>query len=193
MNEDQKMEREAMESFLESANELQFLDSSSKGEVRFRFRIIPTNISFSVMLDVTWPKEYPKVTPALSLDHKSNSQFTSKAKAQILQALNQEAQTHIDEPMMLSLLEFGKTELDQLDPSAIQADSLFSELQRRPKESVAPASETKTESKQKSVISAPKPVALTKAQKRKQIVGEKPRGWNWVDVCAHLQKTGEGT
>jgi len=40
-----------------------------------------------------------------------------------------------------------------------------------------------------------KKIQLTKAQKRKQWnqsdhKGEKPRGWNWVDIVKHLSQTG---
>lgn len=42
---------------------------------------------------------------------------------------------------------------------------------------------------------APKKEQLTKAQKRKQWdkadgKGEKPRGWDWVDIVKHLSQTG---
>ena len=38
---------------------------------------------------------------------------------------------------------------------------------------------------------------LTKAQKRKMwnkqnAAGEKPRGWDWVDIVKHLSQTGGG-
>ena len=41
----------------------------------------------------------------------------------------------------------------------------------------------------------PKKEHLTKAQKRRQWdridgKGEKPRGWNWVDITRHLSQTG---
>ena len=40
-----------------------------------------------------------------------------------------------------------------------------------------------------------KRVAMTKSQKRRQWdrmdgKGEKPRGWNWIDVVKHLSQTG---
>lgn len=42
---------------------------------------------------------------------------------------------------------------------------------------------------------APKKEQLTKAQKRRlwnktDGTGEKPRGWNWVDIVKHLSQTG---
>lgn len=45
------------------------------------------------------------------------------------------------------------------------------------------------------VKKAPKKEQLTKAQKRRQwnkldASGEKPRGWNWVDIVKHLSQTG---
>lgn len=44
---------------------------------------------------------------------------------------------------------------------------------------------------------APKKEKLTKAQKRRQwdqaaTGGEKPRGWNWVDIVKHLSQCGKG-
>lgn len=41
----------------------------------------------------------------------------------------------------------------------------------------------------------PKKEQLTKAQKRRQWdkvgdKGERPRGWNWVDIVKHLSQTG---
>lgn len=48
---------------------------------------------------------------------------------------------------------------------------------------------------QESSKKLPKKEQLTKAQKRKQwskldASGEKPRGWNWVDIVRHLSQTG---
>lgn len=42
---------------------------------------------------------------------------------------------------------------------------------------------------------APKKEQLSKAQKRRQwdrveAKGEKPRGWDWVDIVKHLSQTG---
>lgn len=47
----------------------------------------------------------------------------------------------------------------------------------------------------KEVVKKEKKEQLTKAQKRKQWnkvdgKGEKPRGWNWVDIVKHLSQTG---
>lgn len=44
---------------------------------------------------------------------------------------------------------------------------------------------------------APKKEKLTKAQKRRQwdqamTGGERPRGWNWVDIVKHLSQCGKG-
>lgn len=42
---------------------------------------------------------------------------------------------------------------------------------------------------------APKKERLTKAQKRRQwdqamVGGERPRGWDWMDICKHLSQVG---
>lgn len=46
-----------------------------------------------------------------------------------------------------------------------------------------------------SIGKAQKKEHLTKAQKRRQwdqsaVGGEKPRGWDWVDICKHLSQCG---
>jgi hypothetical protein len=50
------------------------------------------------------------------------------------------------------------------------------------------------ESKQQKRDAAPKKEQLTKAQKRRQwdrldAKGNKPRGWDWVDIVKHLSQT----
>lgn len=45
------------------------------------------------------------------------------------------------------------------------------------------------------MVKKPKKEHLSKAQKRKQWnkadgKGERPRGWNWVDIVKHLSQTG---
>lgn len=48
---------------------------------------------------------------------------------------------------------------------------------------------------QQDTVKKERKLQLTKAQKRRQWnrtdgKGEKPRGWNWVDIVKHLSQTG---
>lgn len=109
-------------------------------------------------------------------------------KQKIINAILEEAEQYLGAAMTYSLFEFVKEkekELIEDQPEVVvntDIDTADTKLQ-----------ELELESKK-----APKKEILTKAQKRRQwdkvdSKGEKPRGWNWVDLVKHLSQTGSKT
>ncbi|XP_073972387.1 RWD domain-containing protein 4 isoform X3 [Rhodnius prolixus] len=111
-----------------------------------------------------------------------------KAKKKICDSLLQEAEQFLGGAMTYSLIEFIKEKYDELTAEDFSLTT-FVEASSPVEETVIDKEETVIQTKLE------KKVHLTKAQKRKQWdrvdnKGERPRGWNWVDIVHHLTQTG---
>ena len=146
-----------------------------KGDQSITYKFaFPDFKDFIVQFD--FPLTYPEDPPNIHMDLMYNTKLRTEEKDAIISALSSEAEDLIGVQMMYSLLEWGKENLSEV----------VDEFSVEPGDSAA--------GNQTSV----KPVKkehLTKAAKRKladntYAKGEKPRGWNWVDVIKHLSKTG---
>jgi len=178
-------------SFLIKDGELTFL--SEKKQTKFRIKILknndetPGDDELALVLVFAWPKKYPAVVPELELESEQNKRIKSNDREELLKTLNQEASTMLGEPMTLTLLEIAREKLQDIEAQAV--GSLWSEV-----------GQSEDSLKEKTVTKkAPKEVKekLTKSQKRRAqkhidytTGGERPRGWNWVDLISHLSKTG---
>lgn len=111
-------------------------------------------------------------------------------KEKITKALKEEAEQWLGCGMTYTLFECIKDKIedltaDQPDKPIVQAVDLGPSIKTL---SIADTADS---------VKAPKKEQLTKSQKRRRWnvtdhKGEKPRGWDWVDIVRHLSQTGHG-
>ena len=132
--------------------------------------------------------EYPNVLPKINLDIFFNRDVTQGVKDTFAAAVTEEAEQYLGMSMTFSLIEFLKENFDRL--MADQPDSVT--LVNQVTETLENLDATGEPSK----AGKEKKEQLTKAQKRARWkqggldVGDRERGWDWVDVIRHLSQTG---
>lgn len=105
-------------------------------------------------------------------------------KDKVAEMLNAESDQLLGEAMTYSLFECVKEKHEQLleeQPEVAQVNEPLEKMTIREESSMSKK--------------LPKKEQLSKAQKRRQwdrveARGEKPRGWDWVDIVKHLSQTG---
>lgn len=112
------------------------------------------------------------------------------AKLRIISAINEEAEQWLSCGMTYTLFEFVKEKSAEL--LATQEGDV---LDAPSTEVVVVATSTAPDNIGTAKPAAAKKEQLTKSQKRRQWEqsdhkGEKPRGYNWVDIVKHLSQTG---
>jgi len=183
--------------------------SQSKFNIRV-FEQEQTEQKKVVVLEFEYPSQYPNQLPILKLDTSQNDFLTKEGKAKIIDALNIQAEPLLGTPMIYTLVEHLRAEFptfvnsETTIPMKKEGDmnkSLWESVISKQIEETADdkarklqmeaARQAKLEEKQEKQNNK-----LSKAQKRRMVeqidqkTGEKPRGWNWVDVIAHLSKKG---
>ncbi|XP_076372888.1 RWD domain-containing protein 4-like [Tachypleus tridentatus] len=182
--------------------ELEVLRSIYDGDEHFR-ELSPTKFQYKVteqgenrsyLLEISWSENYPNSKPNVNLDAFYNKYLKPEVKTEIVSRVLEEAEQLLGMPMTYTLLEWAKENSEKL-------------LQNQPEHLTA--TEDGLSTKDTSAVTVPlllllsgargcitkKKPQLTKQQKRKMFdrldaKGEKPRGWDWVDVVKHLSQTG---
>ncbi|CAF0952021.1 unnamed protein product [Didymodactylos carnosus] len=156
---------------------------SAVNDTTYQYKFVLNDTQF-YLVEIQWPNDYPNIIPNINLDLFSNRMLTNEFKTKLKEKLLREASELIGTPMTYTLFEMVKEfqfDGDMFQTSMVNANTISTSN-----------SAVKTE---------PNPTIkkeqLSKAQKRRQwdknIVGEdgqKPRGWNWVDIVKHLSQTG---
>lgn len=140
----------------------------------------------SFLLEISWGENYPNDKPKVNMDTFYNKHITENAKKRICDTLLKEAEQFIGGAMTYSLIEYIKEKFDELTAEDFTQTT---SVEASPVEETVDKEETVIQNKLE------KKVHLTKAQKRKQWdrvdnKGERPRGWNWVDIVHHLTQSG---
>ncbi|KAI6651540.1 RWD domain-containing protein 4 [Oopsacas minuta] len=168
-----KEEFETLDSIYQDDDNFKILDPRS-----LTYKFYPTDFKeFIVQFDFT--SSYPDDPPNIHMELLYNTKLRTEEKDAIIYALQTEADNLLGVQMVYSLLEWGKDNLDEV-VAEFSAESNQANSSQLPK------------------VRREKKEHLTKATKRKlanmtDAKGEKPRGWNWVDVIKHLSKTGDTT
>lgn len=175
--------------------ELEVLASIYDGDVNFK-QVTPTCFQYKIgsdddsksfLLEISWVDQYPNISPKINLDAFFNKKLIPEVKANIIDKLLKEAEIQIGTPMTYTLIEFAKDNSEVLTCSQpdrpVCLDSTSPSEERVIQDEMVPSS--KKEKKPK----------LSKSQKRKlaeklDSKGERPRGWDWVDVVKHLSQIG---
>lgn len=121
-------------------------------------------------------------------------------KLKITETVKQEAEQWLGCGMTYTLFECLKERIDELMEDQITAsaiDETVGESDEDEEESDDSDSDDSDDDKPSTTKKQPKKEQLTKAQKRRQwdqttsgAAGEKPRGWDWVDIVKHLAQVG---
>ncbi|KAL5279479.1 RWDD4 family protein [Megaselia abdita] len=189
MSENEEMqndEREALQSIYEG-DEL-FKELNPKV---YQYKYGPEEDYKSFLVEIKWGENYPTELPQINMDTFFNRNLLPQVKEKITKALTEEAEQWLGCGMTYTLFECLKDKIEELtvdqpDKPIVQAVDLGPSIKTL---SIADNSNESTK--------APKKEQLTKSQKRRRWnvtdhKGEKPRGWDWVDLVRHLSQTGPG-
>jgi len=151
----------------------------------FQYKYGLNNTVKSFLLELKWGPQYPEELPEINMDVFYNKHIKQPLQRKISDLVKTEAEQYLGMSMTYSLFEYVKEKFDELieeqpeNPVEVDMDRLCLTEDQEPMQAV------KKERKEQ----------LTKAQKRRQwnkldSKGEKPRGWNWIDIVKHLSQTG---
>lgn len=141
----------------------------------------------SFLLEITWGPTYPSEKPTLNMNTFYNKHVVQAVKNKIAAHVDAEAEQWLGSAMTYTL--FQSVQENLADLIADQPDSIEEIESEVNKLSITEENPQDESSKRV------KKEQLTKAQKRRQWnradgKGEKPRGWDWVDIVKHLSQTG---
>lgn len=180
--EQQEEELEVLQSIYEGDDNFKIT-----GDSTFQYKYGEHNSYKSLVVEISWGQDYPEAPPTINLDTFYNKHIIEHVKTKIINGLKEQVEDLLDTAMTYTLFEWVKENYDDLvreQPDAPLANTK-SDADFRQSE-VMDDSLKKKERKEQ----------LTKHQKRRlyekmgNATGEKPRGWNWVDIVKHLSQTG---
>ncbi|XP_017773936.1 PREDICTED: RWD domain-containing protein 4 [Nicrophorus vespilloides] len=139
----------------------------------------------SFLMEIQWSENYPEEKPMISMDAFYNRNIVPTLKEKIVKLVEEEAEQFLGMSMTYSLFEFLKEKFDELIAEQPDGGVVEQVTDATEKLNIEDKPSEKKEKKEQ----------LTKAQKRRQWdkvdnKGEKPRGWNWMDIVKHLSQTG---
>ncbi|KAJ8912905.1 hypothetical protein NQ315_017235 [Exocentrus adspersus] len=177
----QEEEREVLSSIYDGDDSFKHINPST---YQYKYGEADTNKSF--LLEIKWTEKYPNELPIINMDTFYNKHIVPSLKDKIVNVVTVEAEQYLGMSMTYSLFELVKEKFEEFieqQPNEINENLEVDKLNISDQEP------------QQEAIKKEKKEQLTKAQKRRQwnkvdSKGEKPRGWNWVDIVKHLSQTG---
>ncbi|CAD6221762.1 GSCOCG00011631001-RA-CDS [Cotesia congregata] len=181
----QDEEREALLSIYEGDNAFKQLNSTT-----YQYKYGEDNDFRSFLLEIIWHDKYPTKKPTVSMDTFYNKHILQKVKDKIIAHVEAEAEQWLGYGMTYTLFQSVQEHLSELLEE--QPDSI-TDISIQTNKLTISTGDSKDEAAKK-----PKKEQLTKSQKRRRwnkvdSKGEKPRGWDWVDIVKHLSQTGMKT
>lgn len=153
----------------------------------FQYKYGEENSNTSFVLEISWGETYPETPPTVNMDTFYNKHILDCVKKKICDGVYDQADQFLDSAMTYTLFEWVKENYDDLIADQLNIPQVVTQVNE--KEETTPDSPELSKKKEKKE-------QLTKHQKRRlyekmgNATGEKPRGWNWVDVVKHLSQTG---
>ncbi|XP_063620927.1 RWD domain-containing protein 4 [Cydia splendana] len=171
----------------QQAEEIEVLKSIYDGDENFK-QVNPKTYQYkyidgekSFILEISWGATYPTEKPNFNLEIFYNQHLLPAVKDKILSIVNEEAEQWLGCAMTYTLFECLKERAAEI-LSEQSEEAIVARVEKIVIE------DQESESKQ-----AEKKEQLTKAQKRRAWdraemgrAGERPRGWDWVDIVKHL-------
>ncbi|XP_003705016.1 RWD domain-containing protein 4 [Megachile rotundata] len=154
----------------------------------FQYKYGEDNDAKSFLLEISWGKSYPTEKPTVNMNTFYNKHIVQEVKDRVVKHVDDEIEQWLGSAMTYTLFQSVQEHYAELvsgQPEAI-VDINTQVNQLKITEEGQQCEET---------TKKPKKEHLTKAQKRRQWnrtdgKGEKPRGWDWVDIVKHLSQTG---
>ncbi|XP_043282681.1 RWD domain-containing protein 4 [Venturia canescens] len=177
--------------------EREVLASIYDGDAAFK-EVSPTTYQYkygkendpkSFILDITWGPTYPTDKPAISMETFYNKHIIQSVKDKIVAHVDSEAEQWLGCAMTYTLFQSVQEHLaDLIETQPTSPNELIDKTDKL-------MISDDTQQTQEESSKKPKKEQLTKAQKRRQWnkadgKGDKPRGWDWVDIVKHLSQTG---
>ncbi|CAH0556164.1 unnamed protein product [Brassicogethes aeneus] len=176
----QEEEREALSSIYDGDENFKQINTTT-----YQYKYGESDTPKSFIVEIKWEETYPTDLPVVNMETFYNKHIHPFVKAKVISLVKEEAEQFLGMSMTYSLFEFVKEKFEDL-------------MKEQPEETeIADVDRLKIceELDQQESVKKEKKEQLTKAQKRRQwnrtdAKGEKPRGWNWVDLVKHLSQTG---
>nr|AON96601.1 RWD domain-containing protein 4 [Bicyclus anynana] len=172
----------------QQADEIEVLKSIYEGDDNFKqvdattyqYKYIDGEKSF--ILEITWGPTYPTEKPGFNLEIFYNQNLLPSVKEKILSILNTEADQWVGCAMTYTLFECLKEKVSEI--LAEQTEETI--VARIEKIAVTEQTESKKPEKKEQLSKSQKRRAWDRAEVGR--AGEKPRGWDWVDIVKHLSQ-----
>ncbi|XP_031849736.1 RWD domain-containing protein 4 [Nomia melanderi] len=154
----------------------------------FQYKFGEDNDAKSFLLEITWGPTYPSEKPTINMNTFYNKHIVQEVKDNVLKHVEAEANQWLGSAMTYTL--FQSVQEHYLELISAQPESII-DLNSQTSQLKITEDKQQTEETTKK----PKKEHLSKAQKRRQWnkadgKGERPRGWDWVDIVKHLSQTG---
>ncbi|XP_013107194.1 RWD domain-containing protein 4 [Stomoxys calcitrans] len=183
--EQQADEREALSSIYEGDDAFKEIDATT-----FQYKYGEDDNFKSFLVEIKWHENYPNELPTINMDTFYNRNLIPAVKEKIQAALREEGEQWLGCGMTYTLFECLKERMEEL--TSEQPEHAITQSIDLDKIGVSAIQiSDNTDASKKEV----KKEQLTKAQKRRQWEradhkGDRPRGWDWVDIVKHLSQTG---
>lgn len=140
----------------------------------------------SFVVEVEWVEDYPDVAPKLNLDLFYNKHILDSVKEKLMGGLQEQCEFNLGMSMTFTLFEWLKEAQEEL---------IADQPEEAPKVAAVTTDMRDMNLDDDNTDKKEKKEHLTKAQKRRMwsrqnAAGERPRGYNWVDIIKHLSQTG---
>ncbi|XP_035738726.1 RWD domain-containing protein 4-like [Vespa mandarinia] len=154
----------------------------------FQYKYGEDNDMKSFLLEISWSATYPSERPNINMNTFYNKHIVQEVKDELVKQLEAEADQWLGSAMTYTLFQYVQEHLTEL--LSMQPDSIAEINSQTSKLKISNENQQAEEA-----VKRPKKEQLSKAQKRRQWnkadgKGERPRGWDWVDIVKHLSQTG---
>ncbi|XP_045445329.1 RWD domain-containing protein 4 [Melitaea cinxia] len=173
--EQQAEEIEVLKSIYEGDENFKQLDSKT-----YQYKYIEGEKSF--VLEISWGPTYPTEKPTFNLEIFYNQSLLPAVKEKILSIVNAEAEQWVGCAMTYTIFECLKEKVTEI--LAEQTEEAI--VARVEKIAITEQTESKKPEKKEQMSKAQKRRAWDKAEIGR--AGDKPRGWDWVDIVKHLSQ-----
>ncbi|WAR02433.1 RWDD4-like protein [Mya arenaria] len=161
------------------------------GTNTFQYKYGEDNSHRSLLVEISWGDSYPDTPPTVNLTTFYNKHIIDSVKTKIKNGVLEQAADLEGSAMTYSLFEWVKENYDELITEQPESALISSSKSEDGLESADRPDDIAKKKERKD--------QLTKQQKRRlyekmgNATGEKPRGWDWVDVVKHLSQSGGQT
>ncbi|CAK9812404.1 RWD domain-containing protein 4 [Anthophora quadrimaculata] len=153
----------------------------------FQYKFGEDNDMKSFLLEIIWGTTYPSEKPTINMNTFYNKHIVQEVRDKVVKHVEAEAEQWLGSAMTYTLFQSVQEHYAEL--ISAQPDSVVDLNSQTSQLKITERNQLEETTKK------PKKEHLTKAQKRRQWnkadgKGERPRGWDWVDIVKHLSQTG---